>query len=44
MNGRLRVASLLAVIAVLAAVSDTEAQRRRGFGQSVRMASPEAYD
>lgn len=46
MTGRLRVASLLAVIAVLAAVSDTEAQRRRGFGfgQSIRMASPEAFD
>jgi hypothetical protein len=46
MTGRLRVASLLAVIALLAAVSDTEAQRRRGFGfgQSIRMAAPDAFD
>jgi hypothetical protein len=46
MTGRLRVASLLAVIAVLAAVSDTEAQRRRGFGfgQSLRVASAESFD
>ena len=46
MTGRLRVSALLEVIYVLAVVTTSEAQRRRGFGfgQSLRIASPESFD